>query len=72
MTDVTLLRLPDVMARTGLSRSAIYEKMGKSEFPKQVSLSARAVAWRSDLVESWIQSRIDVSPAENIASETRE
>ncbi|MCH7830219.1 MAG: AlpA family transcriptional regulator [Proteobacteria bacterium] len=61
MTDVTLLRLRDVMARTGLSRSAIYEKMGKSEFPKQVSLGARAVAWPDDAVKSWIQSRIDAS-----------
>lgn len=61
MTDVTLWRLPVVMARTGLSRSAVYEKMAKSEFPKNVSLGARAVAWRSDLVESWIQSRIDAS-----------
>ena len=61
MTDVTIWRLPVVMARTGLSRSAIYEKMAKSEFPKNVSLGARAVGWPDDAVKSWIQSRIDVS-----------
>ena len=56
-----ILRLPAVQDRTGLSRSTIYLRMKEGSFPKQVNLGARAVGWRSDLVESWIQSRIDAS-----------
>jgi len=61
MTDKTIWRLPEVMARTGLSRSAIYAKIGKDEFPPRISLGPRAVGWLADEVEAWIQSRIDAS-----------
>jgi len=57
----TILRLPAVQERTGLSRSTIYLRIKEGSFPKQVNLGARAVGWRSDLIESWIQSRIDAS-----------
>lgn len=52
-----ILRRPDVEARTGLSRSTIYELMTKGEFPKQVRLSARAVGWRESDVVRWLESR---------------
>lgn len=51
----TLLRLPDVMSRTGLSRSAVYALEG---FPKPVKLSGRAVAWVRSEVDAWIQETI--------------
>lgn len=51
-----LLRLPDVIARTGLSRSTIYETA--TRFPKPVKLSARAVAWVESEVDEWIESRM--------------
>lgn len=38
-----ILRRPDVEARTGLSRSTIYDWMKRGEFPKPVALGA----WRS-------------------------
>ncbi|MBT4159970.1 MAG: AlpA family phage regulatory protein, partial [Gammaproteobacteria bacterium] len=39
----TILRLPTVKARTGLSRSSIYLKISQNQFPKSISLGARAV-----------------------------
>lgn len=49
-----LLRLPDVIRATGLPRSSIYDRMAKGSFPKNISLGARAVAWRQSHVQAWI------------------
>ena len=54
----TLLRMPQVKARTGLSRSTIYLKIKTGEFPAQVSLGPRAVEWLEAEVEHWITSRV--------------
>ncbi len=56
-----LLRLPDVEARTGLKKSAIYAGMKAGTFPACVKLSARAAAWPLSVVESWIAERIRTS-----------
>jgi len=41
----TILRLPDIKASTGLSRSTIYLRITQGAFPKPVSLGGRAVGW---------------------------
>ena len=61
MTDKIIWRLPEVMGRTGLSRSTIYAKVANSDFPPPINLGLRAVGWIADEVEEWIQSRIDAS-----------
>ena len=55
---VRILRLPEVLARTGLSRSTIYVRVDQGRFPKPVSLGARAVGWIESEVDRWIQERI--------------
>ncbi len=57
----TLLRRPQVESMTGLKRSSIYALMKCGQFPHPVKLSARAVAWRSDDVNGWIQNRTSAS-----------
>jgi prophage regulatory protein len=42
---ICLIRLNEVLAMTGLSRSGVYRSIEKQQFPKQVSLGDRAVAW---------------------------
>lgn len=59
--DLTLLRLPAVKARTGLSRSTIYLYVSEGIFPKPVQLGPRAVAWVADEIEAWIAQRIEES-----------
>jgi len=56
-----MLRMHDVLAATGLSRSTIYLKMAKGEFPNAVKLGERAVAWPQVDIERWIQERVDAS-----------
>ena len=55
---LTLQRLPQVKARTGMSRTEIYRRIALGEFPKPIKLGERAVAWVADEVGVWIASRI--------------
>ena len=59
MTDAQILRLPDVVALTRISRSRIYVFMNSEthRFPKPVKLGVRAVGWRRSEVEAWLDSR---------------
>jgi prophage regulatory protein len=58
-----LLRLPEVIERTGLSRTSIYRAMQAGEFPRAVPLFRRGVAWPAEEVEGWIASRLDARGA---------
>ena len=63
-----LIRLPEVLSRTGYGRTSIYRKMEDGSFPKSIKLGgppldpsafdSRAVAWIEDEVDQWIESRI--------------
>lgn len=57
----TILRLPAVKARTGLSRSTIYLRIAEGSFPKPVSLGGRAVGWIEAEVNDWLQQQIETS-----------
>jgi prophage regulatory protein len=49
-----LLRLPEVESTTGLKKSAIYVRVKDGSFPEPVRLRAKAVAWRFDEIQQWI------------------
>ena len=54
----SILRLPAVKTRVGLSRSAIYLAVSRAEFPRPVQLGARAVGWLESEIEEWIRERV--------------
>jgi len=56
-----ILRLPEVKARIGLSRSTIYLRISNGEFPKPVQLGGHAVGWPESEIENWIQCQIERS-----------
>ena len=58
---VRFLRLPEVLARTGLSRSTIYVRLDQGRFPRPVSLGGRAVGWIEAEVDEWIRQWIKAS-----------
>ena len=60
-----IVRLPDVQARTGLSRSTIYVRVAAGSFPKPVQLGARAVGWIESEVDAWIRQQIAASRCES-------
>ena len=49
-----LLRLPAVMARVGLKRSAIYERIALNTFPKPIPLGSVS-AWAESEIAAWIE-----------------
>lgn len=57
-----ILRLPDVIALTGLSRSSIYAEISRGQFPKQVKLTGnRSVGWYETAIQEWVLSRQDIN-----------
>jgi prophage regulatory protein len=57
----TILRLPEVKQRTGLSRSTIYLRISSKQFPAPISLGGRSVGWLESDIDRWIISRIENS-----------
>lgn len=53
-----LLRLPEVMHRTGLTRSTLYRRIAEGAFPKAYSLGGKIVAWAESDVDQWIAARL--------------
>jgi prophage regulatory protein len=55
----SILRLPAVKARTGLSRSTIYLRVQDGSFPRALDLGGgRAVGWLEAEVNAWVDERI--------------
>jgi prophage regulatory protein len=52
-----MIRLPEAIQLTGLSKSSIYrlEKLG--QFVPRVKLSARATGWSLAAINSWMENR---------------
>lgn len=53
----TILRLPDVKSRTGLSRSTLYAMIAEGRFPQPIKLGLRAVGWADSEIADWLESR---------------
>ena len=52
-----VLRLREVSAQTGCSRSALYAAMAANKFPKPISLGARSVGWLESEIQDWVEQR---------------
>ncbi|AZB97917.1 AlpA family transcriptional regulator [Acinetobacter baumannii] len=59
-----IIRIKEVIAVTGISRSVIYEKLNPqskcydSTFPKPIKLSVNCVGWSALEVNQWIERRL--------------
>lgn len=53
-TPSRLIRLPEVMKRVGLSRSAVYKRMGEGRFPHSRSLGPKCAVWVEAEIDAWI------------------
>lgn len=54
MEPTRLLRLPDVMRMTGLSRTTIYDSMSEGHFPKKRKLGSKTAIWIEGEVKEWM------------------
>jgi len=57
-TENRLIRLKEVMAKTGLSRPYVYALAKAGKFPKSLKLTQKSVAWIESEVNQWIEQRI--------------
>ena len=56
-----ILKLPEVIQKTTLCRSSIYNFIAANTFPKQISLGPRAVGWLESDIDQWIDDRLTES-----------
>lgn len=52
MTD-RFLRLPTVIAETGLTKATIYRYVAAGTFPAQVKIGPAISAWRQSDIDAW-------------------
>lgn len=55
--DIRIIRIREVMALTGLSRSSIYLGIKQRTFPGQLKLSVRSSGWLRSEVIDWVNTR---------------
>ena len=55
-TNVRLLRRSEVELRCSLSRSEIYRRLERGEFPVPLAIGGRAVRWLEHEIVGWIES----------------
>lgn len=49
-----ILRLPEVIGRTGLRRDSIYRLGREGKFPRPLKISARATGWLSTEIDEFV------------------
>ena len=54
MSGKRLLRMNEVLRIVGLGKTNLYSKLKRHEFPQPLSLGARAIAWRAEDIDEWI------------------
>ena len=59
--NLQLLRRTEVEQLTGLSRTAIYDRMREGRFPKSVALSPKTIRWVRGEIIKWIEEQISIA-----------
>ena len=57
----SILRLPEVIKRTGIPRSSIYSAIKDGQFPSPISLGARRIGFLENEIDTWLEGRIKQS-----------
>ncbi|WP_312346859.1 AlpA family transcriptional regulator [Leclercia sp.] len=57
--NLRLIRISAVMNLTGLPKSTIYLKMKNKQFPSQLQIGSRSVAWLESEIQEWILKNIN-------------
>jgi len=59
--EIEYIRLDEVKKMTSLGTTKIYDLIKNGEFPAQVSLGGRAVAWVRHEVQQWARDRLELA-----------
>lgn len=60
-SSIRLIRMPEVLLKTGFKKSWIYLLISNDSFPKPIKMGPRAVAFVEAEIDQWILERIDGS-----------
>jgi prophage regulatory protein len=52
---LTLIRISEVVARTGRKRQSLYSEMKAGRFPRPIKLNSHNVAWLESEVDDWVK-----------------
>ena len=52
------LRIPQVIERTGLSKTHLYRLIQQGKFPKSHKLSERVSAWDEQAITAWLAEKL--------------
>lgn len=63
-----IIRLPEVMAKVGLKKSAIYNMIRRGEFPVQIRLGLHASGWVESEIDDWVISRTETAATRGAVS----
>ena len=55
--DTKMLRAPEVMVRTGLSRVTIWRRVRAGSFPAPVEIGINSIGWPESEITIWLESR---------------
>jgi prophage regulatory protein len=66
-----LISIDEVSKRVTLGKTCIYALIREGEFPRQIHLSKRRVAWVASDIDEWIEKTIKHSQGERENYETR-
>lgn len=56
---VRILKLKEVLTRTGLGKTTLYMLISNGDFPQQIPLGLRAVGWLESEIDAWILDKIE-------------
>jgi prophage regulatory protein len=57
-SNTNIIRLPQAIQKTGLSRSTIYSLISRGEFPQKIQLSTRSIGFLESEVNDWVTSKV--------------
>lgn len=66
------IRLPQVIDRTGLSKSTIYKRADEGTFPKPVPLGNSLSAWVEAEVDEWMEGCVKLRDGGHAAQEVQD
>lgn len=58
MNQLRMLRRPEVLKKTGLSKTTIHYLEAKGQFPRHVLITPRCAAWDEGQVDEWLRARL--------------
>ena len=60
-TENRIVRMPEIMRRTGFGRSSIYNLIKQGKFPPLIKIGARASGISSEVLDAWVNEKLGVT-----------